>query len=345
MGLLNTKKSGLFAMVQPSVAPNGSIVPTSAMAPQQTILANASATFENSPIETTHTLGMAFSQPGYPGAISGTVSGVAKATTGYSKCFMVNGYPVVTNSAKKMLNNGNTFMAPMVQATKAKTYCYVADSGSGGGGSFKNGRPFSPEELDQIYKTNPPWPQCRKLRPTPAPQSLLGTCKYYQWRNQDFINRHQGCDHLTPPDYYLNYGYKYCERFSKDVYPLMGPQGKKFLTNVRMILQIKLEALLKSNSSVELSNDKFRDAVFATHRSAYEEAGVVTLNPAEQVVIGLTPDLSTWHDPAARAQASEITKYIVENEYEQALTDPQNYFRFTYYYLTGGPVSAIVQGT
>ena len=46
MGMLNSKKSGLFAMIQPSVAPNGSTVITTAIAPQQTIMANASATLE-----------------------------------------------------------------------------------------------------------------------------------------------------------------------------------------------------------------------------------------------------------------------------------------------------------
>jgi hypothetical protein len=122
----------------------------------------------------------------------------------------------------------------------------------------------------------------------------------------------------------------------------MGHQGKIVITKIRLLLQLKLEALLKANPMIELNNEAFKDAVFATHPSAYEEAGIATLNPAEQVVIGLTPDPNTWLDPTARGQAKAILEYIAEKEYGPALEDPQTYFRFTNNYLSGGMGSAVM---
>lgn len=293
MGLLNSKKSGFFANVQPSVAPSGNIVPTTAIAPQQLIMANASATLENSPIETTHTPGIAFSQPGYPGAISGTVAGLSKATSGYSTCLMINGYPAVTNSSKKMLNNFNTVMSPMVQATKTKSYVYVADSGGGGG--YRGGSPMAPEQIEKIKKDNPPWSKeklaafnakfkrCTDTPPTPAPQSILGKCQYYEWRNDDFMKRHKNCDHFNPPDYYLNYGLVFCRLFSTELSQKMDAYGKGWIDRTRLNLQVDMEAFLKANPTIELNNRSFYEMAFQSHQKAYLDAGFLNLSGQDAV--------------------------------------------------------------
>ncbi len=156
MGLLNSKKSGLYAFIQPLIPPSGGVIAGGALGPQQLILANSQATLENAGIDTTHTIHpVTFNTPTYPGAVIGTTNGIGKAVSGYSKCLMVNGYPAVTNSTKKMLNTGNCPIAPMVQSTKAKSYVYVADSGGGGG--FRGGSTLTPEQLAQIKADNPPW--------------------------------------------------------------------------------------------------------------------------------------------------------------------------------------------
>lgn len=49
---------------------------------------------------------------------------------------------------------------------------------------------------------------CNK-KPNRAPTSVLGKCAYYRWRFDDFLARHTCCCH-EPPDYYQDYGYKYC---------------------------------------------------------------------------------------------------------------------------------------
>lgn len=327
MGLLNSKKSGFFANIQPSIAPHGNIVPTTAIAPQQLISANANVTFENAPIETTHTLGLALSKPSYPGAVSGTTAGLSRATTGYSKVLMINGYPAVTSSAKKMLNNGNTFMTPMVQPTKAKTYCYIVDSI--GGGPMLKGTP-DPDFQAKIQAANLPWTEeqkaafaekfksCQDRRPDPAPANILGQCQYYQWRNDDFIKRHKNCDHLNPPDYYLQYGLVFCRLFSTELSQKMDAYGKGWIDCTRLNLQIDMEAFLKANPAIELDNRSFYETAFQSHQKAYLDAGFLNLSGRDTVqFLDITDFIRTliqvnYVGQLARTQTIELMHMYLE---------------------------------
>ncbi|KAA1242406.1 DUF4280 domain-containing protein [Aquimarina sp. RZ0] len=44
---------------------------------------------------------------------------------------------------------------------------------------------------------------CRAIEPSAAPESMIGTCQYYKWRFENFMERHHtsSCKH-DPPDYY-----------------------------------------------------------------------------------------------------------------------------------------------
>lgn len=355
MGVINSKKSGLYAFIQPLHTPNGSTIVGGALGPQELILANSKVTFENAGIDTTHTIHpVTFNTPTVPGAVIGTTNGIGKAVSGYSKCLMVNGYPALTNSTKKMLNTGNCPISPMVKSTKAKTYFYVGD---GGGSGTRMKGTVDPNAIEKLMKANPPWSEekkaafnaqfkrCTDLAPTPAPQNILGKCEYYHWRNTNFIKRHRGCFHFTPPDYYLNYGYKYCERFSTVLYPKLDQAGKIWLTKAHYNLQIALEQLLKENPNIELNNDAFRGAVLKTHRKAYIQAGFAYLSPLDWEKIAGTPDLSTWLEPRAIQELAETGGEAVTMAYGPdilndlslqetglSLTELQNFFRWSYNY-------------
>ncbi len=125
-GVQNSKKNGLYSFIHPLIV-NGTVVVGSTLAPQQLILANSQATLENNGIDTTHTIHpVTISVPTDPGAITGTTCGFAKAVSGYSKTFMVNGYPTLQSGTKKLQNTGNCPTSPMVTKTGANSYCYVS---------------------------------------------------------------------------------------------------------------------------------------------------------------------------------------------------------------------------
>jgi len=128
MGIINSKKNGLYAFIQPVKAPDGSVQVASALAPQQLLITQNVAYLNNSPIDTTGSIHpLSFQSPDFNGLMSGTKNGVARAATGYSRTMMVKGKPVVTNSTKKIINYGNCPSSPMVAATNSKTYAYIAD--------------------------------------------------------------------------------------------------------------------------------------------------------------------------------------------------------------------------
>ena len=51
MGIINSKKNGLYAFIQPVKAPDGSVQVASALAPQQLLITQNVAYLNNSPIK------------------------------------------------------------------------------------------------------------------------------------------------------------------------------------------------------------------------------------------------------------------------------------------------------
>jgi hypothetical protein len=165
---------------------------------------------------------------------------------------------------------------------------------------------------------------CKKSVPAVA----KGSCEYYKSRNQNYIERHDVHDgSCKPPDYYLNYGFKYCSRFKKETYLNLSPQGKAWLDKTLILLQDFMEMgvvemnyvatenlafndryKLPKNSKafytgIECRNADFKAFAFATHPDAYRPKDMQNL-PAEDLVrIGLTPDFGEWGDAATWEQA------------------------------------------
>lgn len=127
--------------------------------------------------------------------------------------------------------------------------------------------------------------------PKPLP-SKIGTPDWYQERYIDYVGRHPG-EHGA--SYYLNYGFKYCKRFSEDVYPRLTQEGQHWLVHARTNLQVALEDELISDpvgyDEMEQDDAELEDFAFETHAKAYLDAGLASLPVSDLHVIATTPDL------------------------------------------------------
>ncbi len=146
--------------------------------------------------------------------------------------------------------------------------------------------------------------------PPPVTPTELGACHYYTWRIDNFVSRHKGCAR-KPPEYYLNYGFKYCVRFGTVTAPKLSAIGKVWLQKARLFLQQRMEKEIKLNPDLELDSPKFTQMAFDTHAGAYWDAGLGTLPLTDLVIIGYTPDIKEWMDSGTRAQAYDISGRLV----------------------------------
>jgi hypothetical protein len=133
----------------------------------------------------------------------------------------------------------------------------------------------------------------KKAAPLPADlQSKVGTLGYYKARYDDFVQRNPG---KTPPDYYLGYGDKYANRFSKETAPKLSKAGQEWLDKTFQALQQKMEDLRKKDPAafarLELDGEAFKKFAYGTHPDAYLESGLSKLPPKDLAVIAATPDL------------------------------------------------------
>jgi hypothetical protein len=150
-----------------------------------------------------------------------------------------------------------------------------------------------------------------KLNPTKAPSSVVGTDKYYKWRNNDFNVRQGLMDKWhtwqpSPPDYYMDYGDKYVKRFSKDLRPKLSTSGQGWLDRALVNLQTAIEMELRVNPKIELSNSGFKKFAFNSHVSAYEDAGLFNLPISDLLQIGTTPDMSDMLSPNGLRQVKQV---------------------------------------
>ncbi len=125
-----------------------------------------------------------------------------------------------------------------------------------------------------------------KTPPTPM-YDKIGSMNYYKLRHADFVERNPG---KSPPEYYLNYGDKYINRFTHVTRDKLSPQGKKWLDKALINLQRAIEVRLTFDPYLELDNDAFKNFAFKSHVGAYESAGVLNLSVMDKVQIVLTPD-------------------------------------------------------
>jgi RHS repeat-associated protein len=160
--------------------------------------------------------------------------------------------------------------------------------------------------------------------PVPAaPSYLIGTPAYYQWRFEDLVRRNG----IKPQyHYYMNYGFKYAQRFQNETRGKLSPHGQKWVNEVMVNLQVAMENRLTDQiradgTELELDAQKFVPFAFGSHKMAYwneyGQAPLYTLNTVDLFAIVLTPDFNDLTSKEGMTQAGDIMgmlgKYWVNN--------------------------------
>jgi len=151
------------------------------------------------------------------------------------------------------------------------------------------------------------------IPPYPVPKNIIGTKSYYVFREKDFKNRLQ--NKKTPPDYYLNYGNKYCKAFSEKTRPKLSSQGKTWLDKTLIALQEAIEKKLKVDPKIELDSTKFRKYCFDSHPDAYIKSGLFKLGPEDLFQVAMTPE---WRDLLTEESMMQILQIIKKWSAEKA---------------------------
>jgi hypothetical protein len=141
--------------------------------------------------------------------------------------------------------------------------------------------------------------------------ATLGGTDYYRLRSQDFMRRHPG---MEPPSYYLGYGDKYVNRFTDELAPKLSPRGQQWLAQVRLNLQVAIEACLMADPAafdrLEQDDEAFRQFAYDSHPKVYLDAGMDELPLKDLVLIGMTPDCKDLFTKMGLEQVVEIAAGI-----------------------------------
>jgi hypothetical protein len=220
---------------------------------------------------------------------------------------------------------------------------------SGGRVGAENGYAYSnPELAERVaqgqwgavwYSDRVATQHVKSALPQPLPE-YVGYPEYYLARHRDFLRRHRESQKTTesgvlgvgatlnaaisPPDYYLSYGYKYAQRFTNELFPRLSDRGKGWLVRARVNLQLAIENTLMSAprlfETVEKMPDRFRDFCFGTHAKAYLDAGLADLPMSDLTMIATTPDISDLFSAAGLEQVFDVvlglTAHTVGNVFD-----------------------------
>ena len=144
----------------------------------------------------------------------------------------------------------------------------------------------------------------------------IGSRDYYLERYKDFRRRNPSD---KAPDYYLNYGLKYFDRFHAQKDGLQ-PQSREWVDRTGVALQQKMEN--RNNGAdfarLERSDGQFKSFAYDTHPSAYLESGLQKLPYGDRIKIGLTPDASDLFTPGGLKQVAQTGGVLVVEDVKQA---------------------------
>ncbi|QRK11714.1 hypothetical protein JQX13_17560 [Archangium violaceum] len=119
-----------------------------------------------------------------------------------------------------------------------------------------------------------------------------GTKDYYRKRYDDFVRRNPG---MTPPSYYLEYGQKYCDRFSSLGPKDLTPEGLAWRDRTLKALQDAIETKRMEDpvgfAQLERDPEAFKKFAYDSHPDAYVQSGLYELPAQDLMKIGTTPDL------------------------------------------------------
>ena len=119
-----------------------------------------------------------------------------------------------------------------------------------------------------------------------------GTPDYYRQRAEDFRRRNPG---MEPPAYYMEYGQKYCDRFSSLGPKELTPEGLEWRDRTLKALQDSIEAKRMEDpagfAQLERDPEAFKKFAYDAHPDAYVDSGLYELPVQDLVKIGTTPDI------------------------------------------------------
>jgi outer membrane protein OmpA-like peptidoglycan-associated protein len=98
---------------------------------------------------------------------------------------------------------------------------------------------------------------------------LVGSCDFYLCREKKHPCGDKG--------YYKGYGYKYCERFTKILEPIMSKEGKKWLQDTRLCLQKHIDTKIPLDTPCP----EVKESAFDSHPFCYVYSGLCSLSPVE----------------------------------------------------------------
>lgn len=141
--------------------------------------------------------------------------------------------------------------------------------------------------------------------------AIRGTREYYLERYEDFRMRNPD---LPAPEYYLDYGLKYFDRFHANK-PNMDPVTQGWIDRTGMALQVSIEDARIADpaafAELERNGEAFREFAYATHPDAYVDSGLHQVPFGDRIAIGLTPDFGDLANYAGVAQVVETGTRVV----------------------------------
>ena len=146
----------------------------------------------------------------------------------------------------------------------------------------------SPSKLELFLNSYQGLAQFTSDKPKPVDFGL----DYYQKRADDFRRRNPG---MEPPDYYLEYGDKYANRFASLDRTDLSAEGLEWRDRTLQALQQAIEDKRIEDpegfAELERNPQAFREFAYATHPDAYVDSGLYDLPAQDLAVIAATPDL------------------------------------------------------
>lgn len=147
---------------------------------------------------------------------------------------------------------------------------------------------------------------------------LIGQREYYTERYKDFVRRNP---ESTPPDYYMNYGVRYYDKFAalkKDVGVITNDWIDQTKANLHQEIADRRSWDPKAFAALERDSDAFRDFGYATHPNAYIEGGLTNVPYADRIRIAQEPALEDLTTPGGVKQVAETGVRVLMQDYEKS---------------------------
>ena len=129
-------------------------------------------------------------------------------------------------------------------------------------------------------------------------------CDFYACAAQA-ANDQKVCGLADKQSYFLNYGEKYCKRFSSRTEKSLSPEGRGWLNRTLACLQNSLVEVC--NQKKECSNcGKIRKLAFDTHPYCYVSSGLCKLSLEDQIEVAKTVDSNDFFTVESLAQVSVV---------------------------------------